>query len=536
MIFPCLNGRATNRNRRATICFGSAALICRRIIKSAAIIAALMVSASAACPDIVSIAQAKLLPNGASVELVGKIATTGATDYRPILPQFAPGAQVGTIQHSAINEASGIAASRKNADVLWLHNDSGDSARVFAMNTAGMHLGIYNLSGISATDWEDMAIGPGPVAGRDYLYLGDIGDNNAVRSSICVYRVKEPTVSASQPPVNVNLTGVATLKFVYEDGARDAETLMIDSQTGDLYIVSKRESQSRVYRAAAADLVPGPTITLRRVAMLPWGWATAGDISPQGDEIVIRGYSNASVWSRPPGTNLWDAFNGTAYNAPLVSEPQGEAVGYDANGMGYYTTSEGTGRPIYYFTRNPGPGPVYFYIEEPGRWSGIRVASPPAGISGLIRGSIVNVQGVMGTTADDERQITNTTLKISPNPPSLVNPISFNGFTLGGGDFGIPPIGQYGVEVGSGVNSIGLLVMTWGRVSALHYFESYMEILDGSNVIVRVDTTGLRLPLSVNQYIIVTGILSLDKEGPARIRIVKPRADGDIVRFSPPLL
>jgi hypothetical protein len=67
--------------------------------------------------------------------------------------------QIGTVESSLINESSGIAASRENSDVLWTHNDAGDSARVFAMNTEGAHLGIYYLSVAGATDWEDMAIG-----------------------------------------------------------------------------------------------------------------------------------------------------------------------------------------------------------------------------------------------------------------------------------------------------------------------------------------------------------------------------------------
>ena len=481
--------------------------------------------------ELVTISAAKLLPNSTEVRLEAKVATSTKADFSPILHQFGAGTRVGTVQQAAVNEASGIAASRKNAGVLWVHNDSGDSARVFAMNTAGTHLGIYNLSGVTATDCEDMAVGPGPTASKHYLYIGDIGDNSAVRTHIRVYRVEEPAVSANQTPVTVSLTGVETLKLVYEDGARDAETLMADPQTGDLYIVSKRESQSRVYRAAAADLVPGPTITLRRMATLPWGWTTAGDISPQGDEIVIRGYYNASVWARPPGTNLWDAFSGTEYAVPLISEPQGEAVGYDANGSGYYTTSEGSYQPIYYFARTAGPGPGLLYVEEPGRSCGIRVSAPATGFDAVQRGSKVNIQGLVDTTSDDERQITNTALEALPDAPSPVEPIGFNGFTLGGGDFGAPPLGEYGVEGGSGVNSIGLLVRTWGRVTALNYAQSYVEISDGSTVSVRVDTTGLRTPLKLGEYVVVTGILSMDKAGAARLRLVMPRGDGDVVRF-----
>ena len=269
--------------------------------------------------------------------------------------EFEPGVQVGTVGSTAVNEASGIAASDRNSDVLWVHNDSGDSARVFAMNIDGTHLGIYSLSVPWPTDWEDMAVGPGPVPGESYLYLGDIGDNEAERDSIKVHRVPEPTVSSTQSPVTVSLTGSETIELVYPDGARDAETLMIDPITNDIYVVSKRESRSRLYRAAYPQSTSGVN-TMDFVAELPWGWATGGDISPDGDEILVRGYYNASLWPRPAGSDVRDAFGGSGMGVPILWEPQGEAICFDAAGIGYYTTSEQLHQPIYYFERVLWPG------------------------------------------------------------------------------------------------------------------------------------------------------------------------------------
>jgi hypothetical protein len=268
---------------------------------------------------------------------------------------FSSGTQVGTIQNSSINEASGIAASRMNANVLWTHNDSGDSARVFAMTPAGMNLGTYSISGASATDWEDIAVGPGPALGTQYLYMGDIGDNGASRSSICIYRVPEPAVSASQSPVTTSLSGAAKLTFTYPGGPRDAESLFVDPQTGDIYIVSKRENPHHVYRAPFPQSTSSTT-TLQEVATFSDpDWFTAADISPGGNEIIIRSYatSSGSLYVRPSGGSIADAFSTAPIAIPLRSEGQGEAIGFDPNGWGYYTTSEGSNQPIYYFDRLP---------------------------------------------------------------------------------------------------------------------------------------------------------------------------------------
>jgi hypothetical protein len=277
-------------------------------------------------------------------------AAKNANAQASLLPRFANAVQTGTIECKEINEASGIAASRKNAGVLWVHNDSGDTARVFALTTTGRHLGTYNLSGVSVIDCEDIAVGPGPVRDRSYIYLADIGDNNAVRTEVVVYRVEEPAVSVNQQPITVDLTNVETFRLKYEDGARDAETLMVDTN-GDLYIISKREIRSRLYRVAASELTKFGTAVLRFKTELPWGWATAGDILSDGSEIVVRGYNNVSVWHRPSGSNLWEAFKGKEHKVPVATEPQGEAIAYATDGLGYYTVSEGLNQPIYYYKR-----------------------------------------------------------------------------------------------------------------------------------------------------------------------------------------
>ena len=281
-----------------------------------------------------------------------------ATSVPVPCPQYLPGQQVGTVALANINEASGMAMSRKNADVLWVHNDSGDSARVFAMNSGGTHLGIYNIVGAGAVDWEDMAIGPGPVGGENYLYLGDIGDNGAGRSSVKVYRIPEPTVSSSQSPVNVNLGGADSITLAYPDGARDAETLMVDPLNGDIYVVSKREAKSRVYRAAYPQATTA-TITMEFLGEMTWGWTTGGEISPTGREIIIRGNSSAFIWSRPPGSSVGDVLAADGCAVPLVWEPQGEAICFDGDGIDYFTVSEGTNRPIYRFERIPEPSALF---------------------------------------------------------------------------------------------------------------------------------------------------------------------------------
>jgi len=88
-----------------------------------------------------------------------------------------------------------------------------------------------------------------------YLYVADIGDNTSSRSNIKVYQIPEPAVYGRQytNPVTVTPKGTRTITLTYPDGPRDAEALMVDSVTGDLFIFSK-ESPTRIYTASKSQL------------------------------------------------------------------------------------------------------------------------------------------------------------------------------------------------------------------------------------------------------------------------------------------
>ena len=75
----------------------------------------------------------------------------------------------GKIANDKITELSGIVSSRRTNGVWWVNNDSGDSARLFAVGSDGRSLGEFRLAGATAIDWEDIGIGPGPRAGVSYL-------------------------------------------------------------------------------------------------------------------------------------------------------------------------------------------------------------------------------------------------------------------------------------------------------------------------------------------------------------------------------
>ena len=263
-------------------------------------------------------------------------------------PKFLPGKQVGTVQAKDIKEASGIVASRTSRGVLWVHNDSGNAATVFALNTEGRLLGTYRLKGARCRDWEDIAIGPGPDPNGSYLYVGDIGDNEARYPSITIYRVPEPVVDPNRVLGEIEIGPPDAIELTYPDGPKDAETLLVDPLSGDIYVIAKREFLSRVYRAARPPSAAKRT-AMELVARLPWGFAVGGDVSPDGHWVIVRGPFNACLWRRPEGEELWRAFTTEGFALRLLRERQGEGICFDADGRGFFTIGEQSRPPIYYF-------------------------------------------------------------------------------------------------------------------------------------------------------------------------------------------
>lgn len=263
-------------------------------------------------------------------------------------PAPAPGRLAGTTRTvfgavgAPVVEASGLAWSRTQDDVLWTHNDSGDTARVFAVGWDGTTRAIVPLAGVSATDIEDIAIGT-TAGGVDALFIADIGDNAAVRSGVRVYRVAEPSVWGV--PAGSTLATVApqVIRLSYPDGARDAEAVVADRTTGDLYVVSKREARSRVYRASAAQVAAGSGV-MHLLGEMAYGGVVGADACADGTTVVVKTYDAVRVHQSVGGIGA--ALLAPGDDRPYVREPQGEAIAVDASCTAYATLSEGAGQPI----------------------------------------------------------------------------------------------------------------------------------------------------------------------------------------------
>lgn len=257
----------------------------------------------------------------------------------------------GSVDTPEINEASGLVASVVHRGWFWTHNDSGDGPRVFLIDDSARHRATYYLQGVSAYDWEDMAMMERD--GDPYLLIGDIGDNRGERPYVFLHVLKEPLAATPQGATDtLSREHIQSLVMRYEDGPRDAESLFFDSRDKQLYVISKRELEVGIYATPLPESDTG-TLMLRKVGVLPHVFITSAAISSDGTEVLIKNLLQVFYWRRKPHESIPEMFRRTAVEQPYHPEPQGEAIAFAADGSGYYTLGEAVLglRPVFYFYR-----------------------------------------------------------------------------------------------------------------------------------------------------------------------------------------
>lgn len=235
-----------------------------------------------------------------------------------------------TFKDPRIKESSGLAASRRHPGVYWTHNDSGYGPQIYAVDgRTGETVATVTLSGVGELrDVEAISIGPG-----DQIYVGDIGDNRGgTWPHVWIYRLPEPkelkdqTIQATQYVVK------------YADGARDAESMVVHPKTGRVYIIDKKEDGGHLYEGPA-ELSSSGTNIFRPIAPVDL-WATDAALSPDGEQLAVRGYF---------GGIHYDWNGGEIKRVDQLDVPlqrQGEAITYSADGSKLLYGSEGAGSPV----------------------------------------------------------------------------------------------------------------------------------------------------------------------------------------------
>lgn len=233
-----------------------------------------------------------------------------------LIPVSAPGGQekprlmfgqpvkIGSMSDPVLGEVSGIFASRHPNQVLWMVNDSGNAPALYAVNRNGSLEAEYTVAGVQNTDWEDLS--GFRHNDRSYLVIADVGDNKSRRNQYTLLFLKEPVPGQ----IKAKLQCRWQMRFQYEDGPRDCESVAVDIVNQKILLLSKREKYPVLYEL---PLILPPEDTLytakpvARIKTLPQptpsdltykygkysSRPTSMDISCDGNTLIILTYKHA---------------------------------------------------------------------------------------------------------------------------------------------------------------------------------------------------------------------------------------------------
>jgi hypothetical protein len=262
----------------------------------------------------------------------------------------AAGGLLGTTG-SALGEVSGMAASRTNPGLLWVHNDSGDAARLYLVGEDLAVRTVLDLPGVFALDWEAMAAGPGR-AGEPWLWVADTGDNLLLRPFGEIHGIAEPAFGGA-PPATATAGPVTTLRVRYPDGPTDVEAFAVDPRTGDGLLVTTSlgtDGRAGVLRVPADALRSGGEVTAERVAAVAVSdgddGARAADMTPDGRLVLVKDLRTTSVWLRGPDQAAGDLLAAEPVPPCTADLGPGEALAVSVDGTSVWTLEEGESQPL----------------------------------------------------------------------------------------------------------------------------------------------------------------------------------------------
>ena len=232
-----------------------------------------------------------------------------------------------SIKNGNVPEASGMADSRTHPGYLWVQQDSGNPPLIYLVGHDGTVTDSVLVEQAVNRDWEDMTLMNGQ------LYIADIGDNNAQYPDYTIYRFDEPSMAEER------VTDPDKIRFRYPDGSHDAEALLVDAATNDIYIITKRDAKSRVYKLPFPQDVSGLSEAVF-VTELDFSGTVSAAMSPDGKEIIVKTYTRLYLYTKKAADPVDEALKKAPSTLGYQVEAQGEAVSFGIDNSGFYTLSE----------------------------------------------------------------------------------------------------------------------------------------------------------------------------------------------------
>jgi hypothetical protein len=263
----------------------------------------------------------------------------------------------GTIYDRNIGEVSGIAVSFIHEDVVWVINDSGNSASVYALNPKGEGMGTLSIQGVSNNDWEDLA--SFEYKGKPYILIADVGDNFTKREAYFLHLIEEPDIKKTSDLFSLSIKPSWSITYTYEDGPRDCESVAVDMVNKKILLLSKRDKPPVLYELPlkkqknavarkCAEIKPLPRTRQDNTDFSKYSnQPTAMDISSDGLSAVVLTYDSAFYFSKRKSADWATVFSGSPKEIRYPPLRQAESVCFNRDGSSIFITSEQVPAPLF---------------------------------------------------------------------------------------------------------------------------------------------------------------------------------------------
>ena len=276
----------------------------------------------------------------------------------------------GLLLDAELDEVSGLAASRRHDNVLWLVEDGGNPARLHAISRRGRKRATFEVADATTTDWEDLAAFE--LDGRAYLLIADTGDNGGLRRTVQLHVVAEPgQLNLPAGSKAAPLKPAWSIVFRWPDGARDCEAVAVDAARGQILLISKKREPPELFvlplrprgngvltARALGTLLRAPRADADEQRADPaqariQSQVTGADLSPDGRTLAVLTYRQALLYSRRGNESWTSTIARTPERRALPWLHQAEALGWAAHGRGLYATGEFSPAPLIYLPVEP---------------------------------------------------------------------------------------------------------------------------------------------------------------------------------------
>ena len=272
-------------------------------------------------------------------------------------PALADATLTGWMADPALPEVSGMAASHAYPGTLWVENDSGNPAAVYAVSPGGSLRATLRIDGVPNIDWEDLA--SFDLNGHHYLLLADTGDNGGIRKTLALHVIEEPTRLGDG-----HARPAWSIAFRWPDGPRDCEAVAVDVRTDSILLITKKRVPAQLFRLPLHP-VPSSVLTAQLLGTLTGipqptpdeikaapriarylSQITAADIAPDRNSIAVLTYRNAYLYRRNTDQDWAQAVARVPIQLSFGWLPQAEALAFGLDGRSFYVSGEHLPAPI----------------------------------------------------------------------------------------------------------------------------------------------------------------------------------------------